>query len=68
MPALPKSLRNLFPGEHLLLRSLSNHGRMVMLVLADQGGGPFSETTVQAFGKTVQCIEKALNSFTTRGR
>ena len=65
---LPKSLRNLFPGEHLLLRSLSNHGRMVMLVLADQGGGPFSETTVQAFSKTVQCIEKALNSFTTRGR
>ena len=41
---------------------------VVMLVLADQGGGPFSETTVQAFGKTVQCIEKALNSFTTRGR
>lgn len=65
---LPNSLRSLFPGEHMLLRSLSNNGRVVMLVLADQGGGPFSETTVQAFGKTVQCIEKALNSFTTRGR
>ena len=65
---LPKSLRSLFPGEHMLLRSISNNGRVVMLVLADQGGGPFSETTVQAFGKTVQCIEKALNSFTTRGR
>ena len=65
---LPKSLLSLFPGEHLLLRSLSNNGRVVMLVLADQGGGPFSETSVQAFGKTAQCIEKALNSFTARGR
>ena len=66
--ALPNNLRNLFPGEHLLLRSLSNNGRVVMLVLADQGGGPLCEITVQAFGKTAQCIEKALNSFTTRGR
>ena len=63
---LPHSLRSLFPGEHLLLRSLSNNGRVVMLVLADQGGGPFSETSVQAFGKTAQCIEKALHSFTNR--
>ena len=65
---LPYSLRSLFPGEHLLLRSLSNNGRVVMLILADQGGGPFSETSVQAFGKTAQCIEKALNSFSSRGR
>ncbi|MES2870335.1 MAG: HDOD domain-containing protein [Pseudomonadota bacterium] len=65
---LPESLRSLFQGEHLLLRSLSSNGRVVMLVVADQGGGPFSETSVQAFGKTAQCIEKALNSFTTRGR
>ena len=43
-------------------------GRVVMLILADQGGGPFSETSVQAFGKTAQCIEKALNSFSSRGR
>lgn len=63
---LPKSLRSLFPGEHLLLRSLSNNGRVVMLVVADQGGGPMSEITVQAFGKTAQCIEKALHSFTNR--
>ena len=65
---LPYSLRSLFPGDHLLLRSLSNNGRVVMLILADQGGGPFSETSVQAFGKTAQCIEKALNSFSSRGR
>lgn len=65
---LPDSLRSLFPGEHLLLRSLSNHSRTVMLIVADQGGGPFSQTSVQAFGKTAQCIEKALNSFTARGR
>jgi hypothetical protein len=60
-------LRACFVGEHLLLRSLSCNGRVVMLMMADQGGGPFSETTVQAFGKTAQCIEKALHCFTTRG-
>lgn len=65
---LPYALRSLFSGEHLLLSSLSNNGRVVMLILADQGGGPFSETSVQAFGKTAQCIEKALNSFSSRGR
>ena len=65
---MPANLRQLFPGEHLLLRSLGNSGRVVMLILADQGGGPFSETSVQAFGKTAQCIEKALNSFSSRGR
>jgi hypothetical protein len=64
---LPNSLRSQFGGEHLLLRSLSSNGRVVMLVVADQGGGPFSEITVQAVGKTAQCIEKALNSFTNRG-
>jgi hypothetical protein len=45
-------------GEHLLLRSLVNNGRVIMIVVADQGGGPFAEITVQAFGKTAQCIEK----------
>lgn len=63
---LPPILRRLFTGEHLLLRSLSCNGKVVMLMVADQGGGPFSETTVQAFGKTAQCIEKALHCFTNR--
>ena len=63
---LPPILRRLFNGEHLLLRSLSCNGKVVMLMVADQGGGPFSETTVQAFGKTAQCIEKALHCFTNR--
>jgi hypothetical protein len=65
---LPASLRSQFGGEHLLLRSLVNNGRVIMIVVADQGGGPFSEITVQAFGKTAQCIEKALHSFSTRGQ
>ncbi len=64
---LPPILRRLFAGEHLLLRSLSCNGKVVMVMVADQGGGPFSETTVQAFGKTAQCIEKALHCFTNRG-
>ena len=65
---LPASLRSQFGGEHVLLRSLVNNGRVIMIVVADQGGGPFSEITVQAFGKTAQCIEKALHSFSTRGQ
>ena len=65
---LPTQLRGLFRGEHLLLRSLSSNGRVLMLVAADQGGGPFSEISVQAFGKTAQCIEKALHSFTNRSQ
>ncbi|NER62710.1 HDOD domain-containing protein [Pseudomonas sp. MAFF212427] len=63
---LPASLRVLFRGEHLLLRSLSSNGKVVMLVLADQGGGPFSEISVQAFGKTAQCVERALTAFSNR--
>jgi len=65
---LPNSLRSQFSGEHLLLRSLVNNGRVIMIVVADQGGGPFSEISVQAFGKTAQCIEKALHSFSHRGQ
>ncbi|KAA0994600.1 HDOD domain-containing protein [Pseudomonas sp. ANT_J12] len=65
---LPASLRSQFSGEHLLLRSLVNNGRVIMIVVADQGGGPFSEITVQAFGKTAQCIEKALSTFSSRGQ
>jgi hypothetical protein len=63
---LPSQLKGLFTGEHLLLRSLSSNGKVVMLVFADQGGGPFSEISVQAFGKTAQCIERALSSFSNR--
>jgi len=64
---IPSPLRSLFRGEHVLLRSLASNDRVVMLVIADQGGGPLSEITVQAFGKTAQCIERALTSFSNRG-
>lgn len=63
---LPANLRGLFKGEHLLMRSLASNGRVVMLLVADQGGGPLSEISVQAFGKTAQCIERALTSFSNR--
>ncbi|PWB33019.1 histidine kinase [Pseudomonas sp. SDI] len=63
---LPASLRTLFRGDNLLLRSLASNGRVVMLILADQGGGPFSDVSVQAFGKTAQCIERALTAFGNR--
>ena len=57
---LPGNLKALFPSEHLLLRSVANNGRVVMLVVADQGGQPLNDVCLQAFGKTVQCIERAL--------
>ena len=63
---LPGNLKALFPGKHWLIRSLSSNSKVVMLVVADQGGGPLSETSVQAFGKTCQCIERALTSFSGR--
>ncbi|MGP9824384.1 HDOD domain-containing protein [Ectopseudomonas khazarica] len=65
---LPGNLKALFPSEHLLLRSLASNGRVVMLLVADQGGQPLNEVCLQAFGKTVQCIERALGSFARRGR
>lgn len=65
---LPGALRQLFRGEHLLIRSLSCNDRVQLLAIADQGGVPFSQTSVQAFGKTAQCIEKALHSFTNRSQ
>ncbi|PSS57561.1 HDOD domain-containing protein [Pseudomonas sp. BBP2017] len=63
---LPAHLRTLFRSEHLLLRSLSSNGRVVMLLVADQAAKPLAEISVQAFGKTAQCIERALTAFSTR--
>lgn len=64
---LPGSLKVLFSGEHLILRSLASHGRVVMLLVIDQGGGEIGATPLQIFGKTVQCIERALATFARRG-
>jgi hypothetical protein len=63
---LPGSIRGLFKGQHWLIRSIGSNGKVVMLVFADQGGGPLSEISVQAFGKTCQCIERAMTSFSGR--
>jgi hypothetical protein len=65
---LPGALKALFPTEHLLIRSLATNGRVVMLLLADQGGTAITDATQQAVGKTMQCIERALGSFAQRGR
>lgn len=65
---LPGNLKSLFPSEHLILRSIANHDRVVMLLVADQSGHAFNETTLQAFTKTVQCIERGLASFAKRAR
>ncbi len=65
---VPASLRVMFRGEHLLLRSIASQDRVLMLVLADQGGQPMADTSVQAFGKTAQCIEHALTVFSSRSR
>ncbi|GFM76367.1 MULTISPECIES: HDOD domain-containing protein [Pseudomonas] len=63
---LPAALKGIFKGEHWLIRSLGNNGRVLLLVVADQGGGPLSEISVQAFGKTAQCIERSLAIFSQR--
>ncbi|WP_040260049.1 HDOD domain-containing protein [Pseudomonas massiliensis] len=65
---IPASLRVMFRGEHLLLRSITSQDRVLMLLLADQGGLPMAETSVQAFTKTAQCIERALSVFSQRSR
>jgi hypothetical protein len=65
---LPGNLKSLFPGEHLILRSIANQERVAMLLVVDQSGHAFSEVNLQAFGKTVQCIERALTSFAKRAR
>ena len=65
---LPGNLKALFPSEHLLMRSLANNGRVVLLLIADQGGQPLNDLSLQAVSKTAQCIERALSSFSRRGR
>jgi hypothetical protein len=65
---LPGTLKSLFNGEHLLIRSIASNNRVIMLVLVDQGGQAMNEVSVQGFGKTIQCIERALSSFVNRGR
>jgi hypothetical protein len=65
---LPGNLKSLFPSEHLILRSIANQERVAMLLVVDQSGHAFSEVSLQAFGKTVQCIERALTSFAKRAR
>lgn len=65
---LPGSLKSLFPSEQLILRSIANSERVAMLLVVDQSGQAFSDASLQAFGKTVQCIERALASFGKRGR
>ena len=65
---LPGALKSLFPSEHLLLRSIGHEGRVVMLLAADQNNTAFSEANLQLFTKTVQCIERALATFSKRGR
>lgn len=65
---LPGNLKSLFPSEHLILRSIANNERVAMLLIVDQSGNAFSDVTLQAFGKTVQCIERALACFAKRGQ
>lgn len=65
---VPGPVKLLFGGDDLLLQSLGNRGRAVMLLIADMGGESFGEQQLQALGKTAQCIERALQQFAERGR
>lgn len=57
---LPGTLKALLPSEHLLLRSLGNGSRVVMLLAADRNGQPLGDLHAQAFARTAQCIEQAI--------
>lgn len=65
---LPGNLKALLPSEHLLIRSLASNDRVVMILFADLHGKPIGDTAVQAFAKTAQCIERALDTFSKRNR
>ena len=65
---LPGNLKALLPSEHLLIRSLASNDRVVMILFADLHGKPISDTALQAFAKTAQCIERALDTFSKRKR
>ncbi len=65
---LPGAIKSLFASENLLLRSLASNGRTVMLVIADQQGAPWTETALQVFSKTGQCLERALDNYAQRRR
>lgn len=65
-PLLPPGLRALFRSDQLLLRSLSCNERVVMLLVADQGGKPLADISLQDFARTAQCIERALAAFSHR--
>lgn len=62
-PHLPSELTQVFNDSHWLLASLSNGRRVVMLIAADQSSNNLHSTTVQAFKKTLQCIERGLLIF-----
>ncbi|UCJ17250.1 HDOD domain-containing protein [Pseudomonas sp. MM211] len=65
---LPGNLKALLPSEYLLIRSLASNDRVVMVLFADLHGKPISDTALQAFTKTAQCIERALDTFSKRKR
>ncbi|GGJ97492.1 HDOD domain-containing protein [Pseudomonas matsuisoli] len=65
-PLLPGNLKALFPSEHLVLRSIALNGKVAFVLVADQDGLPLSDASLQIFGKTAQCIERALMLFAGR--
>lgn len=60
---MPGRLKEAFPSEHLLLRSLGANQRVLMLVVVDRHGQPIGDVQSQAFDKTCQCIERSLLQF-----
>ncbi|WP_417661750.1 HDOD domain-containing protein [Pseudomonas sp.] len=65
---LSGAVKELFPSEHLLFRSLGTNGRVVMIAVCDCNGAALDDKRLQIFAKTSQCIERALSNFANRGR
>ena len=62
-PALPDAIKNLLCREHGVIYSLACNGRVMLLILADQGDNAMHPTTLMAVDKTIACITRALEQF-----
>lgn len=67
-PLLAPELTQIFTQANWVLASVSNSHRIVMLIAADQCSRTLHPTTLQAFKKTLACVERALLLFSTRSR
>lgn len=65
-PKLPDAIKNLLCREYGIIHSVACNGRVMLLILADQGDNAMHPTAVMAVDKTIACISRALENFISR--